>query len=196
VHSRPWPRDLRGRLRATPAGFDATLPGVVCRGTLQPFAASCADDSESWLGLDSSGITPSRNFFTTPEGLVFYGAATLTTAGEPPWLAVDASSSLVFLNASRTIVARAESADDVVSLPDPCARDTYVVTVAPAQRGGGDELRLLRVADMKLTAGAVFPMPGDVLALWAHAGSRTATAIVHHANGSYEAHSIGLACAR
>src|SRR5262249_10153304 len=29
THARPWPRDLRGRLRTTANGFEALLPGVV-----------------------------------------------------------------------------------------------------------------------------------------------------------------------
>ncbi len=84
--SRVWPRDVRGRLRVAGSGFEAFLPGVTCRGTVAPFALACADESESWpLGLANSGIAPSRNAFSTPDGFTFYEAAAL---GGGRWLAV------------------------------------------------------------------------------------------------------------
>src|SRR5262249_468306 len=73
-----WPPHLRGRLRITGASVEAFLPGTICRATIESFAVSCADDRQPWpLGIDNAGMAAGRNYFTTPEGLGFYGFAPL-----------------------------------------------------------------------------------------------------------------------
>jgi len=93
AHSRPWPRDLRGRL--VPAKdhlFDAYLPGVNCRSSSSaPLTLNCKDGDDPWplvIGSFASGaketfpsfgganapvvtvpqmagfFAPARNFFT------------------------------------------------------------------------------------------------------------------------------------
>src|SRR6266536_551884 len=57
--SRVWPRDLRGRMRATADGFEVFLPGVTCRGSSAVFTLACADEGESWpIGIENAGIAP------------------------------------------------------------------------------------------------------------------------------------------
>jgi hypothetical protein len=91
VHTRPWPRDLRGRL--VPARdhlLDVYLPGVICHSTAGlPLALNCGESDDPWPvgGAVSGGapaifpsasasgfsdaapalkafFTPTRNFFT------------------------------------------------------------------------------------------------------------------------------------
>ncbi len=89
VHSRPWPRDLRGRLvPAKDHGFDVYLPGVTCRSTAgESLSINCRDNNDPWplvpAGMGgavvvfpsatSASVTippvgaffaPTRNFFT------------------------------------------------------------------------------------------------------------------------------------
>jgi hypothetical protein len=202
THAQPWPRDLRGQLRVTPAGFEGLLPGVVCRGTLQPFAVSCAADRAAWpIGLDNEGVAPSRNFFMTPEGLLFYGAAPLGPSGPARWLVADSAGALAFLDGSRRLIAPAApatQADDVVGIHQACAPGTFVIATARSVHASThDDLRLFAVNDTTLTDLAALSMPGTVTALWAPPGARAATAIVHSPGSSrYEAHQISLACAR
>ena len=74
--ARVWPRDMRGRLQLRGDAMEAFLPGVTCRGTISPFALRCADEIEPWpIGVQNGGIAPSRNTFSTPEGLAFFDAA-------------------------------------------------------------------------------------------------------------------------
>jgi hypothetical protein len=201
THTGPWPRDLRGRLRLTAAGFEAFLPGVTCRGTVQPFAATCADEPAAWpLGLDNSGIAPTRNSFTTPEGLVFYGAAALGPSGDASagWLVADSGGTLAFLDASRSVVARADEADDVARLAETCTGGAFVLATTRSPHAPlRDDLRLLRVAGTTLTTVASINLPGAVTALWAPQRARAATVVVHESGSSrYEAHQISIACAR
>jgi hypothetical protein len=90
VHTKPWPRDLRGRLiPAKDHLLDAYLPGVICRTSSgAPVTLSCRDADDPWplvpaalsggnfsafpnAGSTSAAIAPlgaffasSRNFFT------------------------------------------------------------------------------------------------------------------------------------
>jgi hypothetical protein len=195
--SRVWPRDLRGTLRVTASGFEAFLPGVTCRGTSSPFTLTCADESEPWpIGLDNGGLTPSRNTFSTPEGLPFYEAASL---GGGRWLVVGEQGVLTFLDARRRVTARGHSADHATGFPESCASDSpYVVTAARGPETSGDALRLSRLVNGQLVPlPSTIALPGVLTSLWAAPGARGATAIVHDFNaGRYEAFHLTLSCAR
>jgi hypothetical protein len=194
---RVWPRDLRGTLRVTASGFEAFLPGVTCRGTSSPFTLACADESEPWpIGLDNSGLAPSRNTFSTPEGLTFYEAASL---GGGRWLVVGEQGVLTFLDAGRRVTARGDSADHATGFPESCASDsTYVVTAARAAETRHDALRLSRVVNGQLVPlPSTIALPGVLTSLWTVPGARAATAIVHDFTaGRYEAFHVTLSCAR
>ena len=90
VHTRPWPRDLRGRLiPAKDHLLDAYLPGVICRSSGgMPLTLNCRDTDDPWplvpfalssgtfasfpsagsvaMTIPSMGAfyAPTRNFFT------------------------------------------------------------------------------------------------------------------------------------
>ncbi len=105
VHSRPWPRDLRGRLIPSKDHLlDAYLPGVICRAiTGSPVTLNCHESDDPWplvsgmlsggnlsvfpsagLGNGTSTVVPqlgaffasTRNFFT---GALTPGAGKFTT---------------------------------------------------------------------------------------------------------------------
>jgi hypothetical protein len=211
--SRAWPRDVRGRLRLTPKGFDAFLPGVVCRGTITPLAVVCADENESWpLAIDNAGISANRNYFTTPEGFAFYGAAPLETARQARWLVADQNGTLVFLDRQRSPIGRGDAADnpadgrprldtDIARLSPSCAARfpgtdvDYVVAVSEAL--GGDVLRLMQAVGMTLTTTATVGLPGEATALWDQPDGRFATVIVRSPGTSrYEAFRLTVSCAR
>jgi hypothetical protein len=115
--SRPWPRDVRGRLRLDGASLEALLPGVACHAFLDLVSMTCVDDRQSWpLGIDNSGVDASRNHFTTPEGFAFFGAAALGDDAGARWLVADRFGALALLDATRGHAANAGAGDDVVAL--------------------------------------------------------------------------------
>jgi len=201
--SRVWPRDLRGRMRATADGFEAFLPGVTCRGSSAPFTLACADEGESWpIGIENAGMAPTRNTFATPEGLSFYDAALL---GGEQWLVVDQQGMLTFLDSHRRVVAKSGAADHVAALRASCAPDSYVVTTLRSlDAESADVLRLSRVAGSALVPEAsTIVLPGVLTALWpAQAPSqaqddRDAMVVVHDVHtGRYEAFRLSLSCTR
>jgi len=204
THTRPWPRDLRGVLRIDGDRYDAFLPGVICHGTLHPLTASCLDDNAAWpVDLESDGMMPSRNYFATPEGLIFYAAASLAiqgwVQGWPKWLVVDGAGGLAFLDDHRRVISRGEPADDVARLESRCSVFPFVLTVGsstPLTAREGVRLRTV-LSGLTLVNIDEVTFAGAVTALWARPSSRGVTAIVRQADGSrYEAHQISVACAR
>lgn len=198
-HDQVWPRDLRGRLRVTDQAISVFLPAVSCTGRLRPLSVTCGATESSWpLGLDNSGIVGNRNYFLTPEGFAFYGAAPLGLSSPERWLVADREGALTFLDRDRAVLRRDRPADDVVRLEQQCAEGVYVVAVDRAGEGSrADELRLLRVGEAGLVSIAVWTVGGSVTALWADPGDRAARAIVRTAAlDRYEAFRVGIACAR
>jgi len=201
--SRVWPRDLRGRMRATADGFEVFLPGVTCRGSSAPFTLACADEGESWpIGIENAGIAPTRNTFATPEGLSFYDAASL---GGEQWLVVDQQGMLTFLDSHRGVVAKSGAADHVAALKAACAPDSYVVTTLRSPEAeSADVLRLSRVAGSGLVPEAsTIVLPGVLTALWPllvpslAQDDRDAMVVVHDVHtGRYEAFRLSLSCTR
>jgi hypothetical protein len=199
--SRIWPRDLRGRVRVTGSSVEGFLPGAICRATLESFAVSCADDRQPWpLGIDNAGIASGRNYFTTPEGLGFYGFAPLEPgAGAKSLLVADRSRLVLLDEARRALDPAVGVGEDVVGVT-ACAPGSFVLVASRAPGGDSrDTLRLFRVVERRLMpAASSLLLSGTLTALWATAGSSTATAIVRDAAfpERYDALQIDVACGR
>lgn len=194
--SRIWPRDLRGLLRVTTNAIDVFLPGVRCRGTISPFVVTCADEGDAWpIGLQNTGMTPGRNTFATPEGLIFYDTASI---GGDRFVVVGEGGVLTFLDARRQVVARGAAAEHVLGLSGSCAAAPFVVVGGRSADRGADVLRLFGVVNGQVAPmPSTFTLPGILTALWVDADARGGTAIVHDvAGGRYEAFHLTLSCAR
>jgi hypothetical protein len=77
VHSRPWPRDLRGRLiPAKDHLLDAYLPGVICRAISgSPVTLSCRESDDPWPLV--SGTLNGGNLSVFPSAGIGNGASTV-----------------------------------------------------------------------------------------------------------------------
>jgi len=198
--ARAWPRDLRGRLLVDGSSVDALLPGVVCRSSVDLAPPACVEGRRPWpLPVDNVGIDAARNDFSTPEGLAFYGAATLDGGADRSALVVDRSGRLVLLDESRSAIATLSSgsqADDVIGLGAACGGGPFVV-VASRGDAAHDALQLFHVSRRQLVPqGDPVAVRGRVTALWAGA-QRAAVAVVHDVSADrYEAFHLRLACVR
>jgi hypothetical protein len=194
------PRDVRGRLWIEGAAVEIRLPGVSCRAAVDLGNLNCVEERQPWpIGIENAGLDATRNYFTTPEGLPFFGAAALAVGADARWLVADRSGRLALLDGTRRVVARAGAGDDVVAVAAPCAPGTHVlVSSSSGREGDADTLRLFRVVgDQLAPAAAPVDLPGVVTALWAAPGAAIAAAVVRDAGAErYEAFHIGIACDR
>jgi hypothetical protein len=196
--TRVWPRDVRGRVRVDGARLDVFLPGVTCRSGGDGTRLACSDDRQPWpIGIDNTGVEANRNYFYTPEGVAFFGAAALGGDANARWLAAGPTGALLFLDENRRSVATIASGDDVAALNAPCVGP--VVLVASSGRGDRpDTLRLFHVLRRQLIpAAAPVELPGRFTALWAAPGASVATVVAQDAGAErYDAFQIRLACDR
>ena len=95
--SRPWPRDLRGRVFVQSEVYEAYLPGLACNGNASGgLSITCRDEALWPLGPNAYGVMdPTRNFFfadrlVLPGGLekrmpAFFAAASFADRGRAMW---------------------------------------------------------------------------------------------------------------
>ena len=196
------PRDIRGRLQLDGTTIEALLPGVVCRANLDALNVTCADEQQAWpLGVENTGIAVGRNYFTTPEGLAFYGAAPLTAEADARWLVTAPEGRLLFLDSGRRALESAVSAgDEVAAVDTACVPGSFVILAARAGPGLADAeaLQLFQVIGRRLLPlASPVVLPGPLTALWAAPGARTATAVSRDtSSGRYVAFQIAIICGR
>ena len=214
VHSRPWPRDLRGKLvRGKDNLFDAYLPGVHCRGTAgAPPAMTCYDSDDPWpIGTDSSSLnasfTSSRNFFngaispgvgkqtTAPA---FYSAAAVPRGQATLWLLASVDGQVHLLDGSTDqVVEKLGWGSDIASVHSGCGSGWQIlVTGTGASRS--DSVRAFEMAAREpVAASAPLDVSGVITALWTESGGGGAVAVAHNSEtGRYEAFRLILACGR
>jgi hypothetical protein len=209
---RPWPRDLRGRLRITAGGFKVNLPGMSCNGTFEPaLTVDCRSIDEPWTldagsrGILLAGFAPTRNYFdgrvVTPAGVrksvaAFYAVAAIEDQGRPYWILtlVDGRTQL-FDAAFEPAGTVGPWGSDVAATEARCAGGTQVLATKPGDLREPDSLRawsIVNRAPVALTPPA--DLPGPVTALWSLGGAG-ALAVVHDlTTGRYSAYIITVVC--
>ena len=148
THSRPWPRDLRGRLVWRTDGdnnhlFDAWLPGVYCRGSgSAALAMTCFESNDPWpVGADgfsqSASFTSSRNFFsgklspgtgTLTRAPAFYSAAAIPREPSTWWLLAAVDGSIHLLDGvTDQVMEKLKWGSDIASLRSGCGSGWQVL---------------------------------------------------------------------
>ena len=208
----PWPRDLRGRLRANPPRFQVFLPGLVCQGAMAPeLSVDCRSGDQPWM-LDSgsrallaASFAPGRNYFDgrveTQTGAArsappFFSAAAVEDRASTYWLLTLADGHAeLFDNNFNALAPMPSLGSDVAGIDGRCGAATQVLATRAGDGNEPDAIQSWAIADR--TAGPVTApilFPGPVTALWT-AGADSAVAVVRNlASGRYEAYVVTLAC--
>jgi hypothetical protein len=155
AHTRPWPKDLRGRVFAAKDHLlDVYLPGVFCRTIGSPLALNCNESDDPWplvataaVSFPSSGgasavqplgafYSASRNFFTgalTPgiEKLTtvgkFYSAAPLPRQNYTLWLFAGTEGQVHLVDGITDQVAKLGWGSDIASVKTTCGSGWQVL---------------------------------------------------------------------
>jgi hypothetical protein len=214
VHSRPWPRDLRGRLaKGKDNLFDAYLPGVHCRSSAgAPPAMTCYDSDDPWpLGTDLSSLnasfTSTRNFFggalspgagkqtTAPA---FYSAAAVPRGPTASWLLATVDGQVHLLDGSTDqVVDKLGWGSDIAGVHSGCGSGWQVLATGTGE-GGGDSVRAFELSGRESVAtSAPLDVSGSITALWTEASGAGAIGVAHNSEtGRYEAFRLVLTCGR
>jgi hypothetical protein len=220
AHSRPWPRDLRGRLLLRSVGdkdtdhlFDAYLPGVYCRssGGESP-AMTCFESNDPWPieadGFNQSAtFTSSRNFFsgafspgagTQTRAPAFYSAAAVPRDPSTWWLLAAVDGSVHLLDGvTDQVVEKVKWGSDIASLRSGCGSGWQVLATG-AGAGRNDAVQAFEVPGRQPVAASMpLEVSGAVTALWTGSDGSSVVAVVHNSEtGRYEAFRLTLTCGR
>lgn len=212
AHTRPWPRDLRGRLILRQDHlFDAHLPGVFCRSsTTAPVSLICHDSDDPWpVGSDqfrlNAFFASTRNFFTgvlvpgigkQTTAPVFYSAATLPrdkyTLGI--FAGVDGQVHMLDGITDRT-AGQLGWGSDIASVHTECGSGWQVLAT---QSGSGprDAIRVYEIPDREpVFVSSPLEFSGTITALWTESNGNTAVAVSRNSETrKYEAYRLTIAC--
>jgi len=209
---RPWPRDLRGRLRANNGNFQAYLPGMACNGTAEPaLTLDCRQSEEPWVlesgsrSLLLSYFTAVRNFFDgrviTQTGTrksigPFYSAASADEQGQTWWLLAMLDGRTQVFDASFEPAGTIGSwGSDIAGISARCGSGSQVLATRPGDASTTDAVQAYAIVNRAASPlSAPLEMPGPVMALWPTGGTAV-MAIVHNlATGRYEAYVVSVSC--
>jgi hypothetical protein len=212
AHTRPWPRDLRGRLILREDHlFDAHLPGVFCRSApTLPLTLNCRDGDDPWpIGNDSFHLNgffaPARNFFTgvlvpgvgkQTTAPAFYSAATLPREKYTLALFAGMDGQIHMLDGITDRTAgKLGWGSDVTSLHTECGSGWQVL----ATQAGSDIRDTVRAYEIPDREPVLVSLPvdfnGPITALWSESNGNTAVAVSQNLeSGKYEAYRLTLAC--
>jgi len=213
AHSRPWPRDLRGRLVLQADGsFRAYLPGVQCPGTTQPqLNLACRESDDPWpLSPEVNAFFSSRrNFFTGAVKLTgsnaagdlgpFYSAAMFPQGERGFWIVAFTSGAVRLINAQGQAAATFNGwGSDLAGITSDCGSGWQVLATRTGDSTLPDSLAAYEIMNRDaVEAGLPLEFAGPITALWSVADGRSATVIAHNLRtGDYEAFSISAVCGR
>ena len=212
VHSRTFPRDLRGRLLLRRDHlFDVYLPGTFCRsGASVPLTLACNASDDPWpLTPDEGSVraffATARNFFTgaLSPGMgrisnvpSFYAAAAMLRPNYTLWVLTAVDGSLHLVDGMTDQVVRGPRwGSDLAAVRSACGSGAQVLV---SERGDPerDSLRAFEIPDRDpVAASSPLEFDGSIVALWPEGSSSGAVAVVRREDtGWYEAYRISLSC--
>lgn len=212
THSRPWPRDLRGRLMLRQDHlFDVYLPGTFCRSINgAPLAVNCSTSDDPWpLGNGQMGLNAfyasGRNFFTgalspgigkTTMAPTFYSAAALPRDRYWLWVLAGVDGQVHMLDGiTDQIASKLGWGSDLASVHSGCGSGWQLLATGGGS-GPTDTVRAFELLDREPGAASVpAEFAGDVTALWTEPEGNAALAVSQNAEtGRYEAYRLNVVC--
>jgi hypothetical protein len=212
VHSRPWPRDLRGRLVLRKDYlFDVFLPGVFCRTTSSaPLAMTCYESDDPWpIGTDqynlSAFFTPARNFFTgvLAPGVgkqttvpAFYSAAAVPREKYTLWLLASVDGPIQMVDGITDQTAgKLNWGSDIAGVHSACGSGWQVLATESGD-AGSDTIRAFELPDRDpIAMSQPADFGGPITALWAESSGNGVVAVSRNSEtGRYEAFRLTIAC--
>jgi hypothetical protein len=211
AHSRPWPRDLRGRLVLSKDHlFDIYLPGVFCQTTSAvPLSLTCHDSDDPWLLgtgdlTQSAFFSPTRNFFTgvlnpgigkQKTATRFYSAVSVPREKYTLWLFTGVDGLLHLLDGMTEQTARLGWGSEIAGVKTACGAGWQVLATRSA-RDGPDSVRAFEFPDRDpLPVSQSVEFSGAVTALWTEPSGNSAIAVSRDSEtGKYEAFRLAISC--
>ena len=209
---KPWPRDLRGRVRVTGSNFQIFLPGLACNGSADgTLSVDCHASDAPWVlesgnhGLLLAAFAAARNYFdgrvVTQTGArknvaPFYSAASVESQGRTLWVMAQTDGRAQITDAALEPMAPiAQWGSDIAGIDARCGGPSQVLATRASDSAEPDALQTFVIADRAATAAtAPVLLPGPVTALWP-SGPAAAVAVARDlVSGDYIAYVAAVSC--
>jgi len=210
--AKPWPRDLRGRLRLSGPNFQVFLPGVTCTGTLDAVSSmGCRAADEPWLlesgsrGILLANFAAGRNYFdgriVSQNGLhkavpAFYSAAAIDDHGRTYWVLALLDGRAQILDPSFEPAGVIPGwGSDIAGVDARCGAGAQVMATRATESSEPDAVQLFGVGNRvasPLTVPVTFS--GPVTALWPAGATSTLAVERDLTTGRYAAYILSVGC--
>jgi len=210
THSRPWPRDMRGRLVMRQDHLlDAYLPGVFCQSSNRaPLTLTCRASDDPWPLSNQFTLggffAANRNFFTgvlspgiskqTSTGK-YYSAAPIPRQKYTLWMFATVDGQVHLLDGITDQTARWNWGSDIASVKTSCGSGWQVLATR-AGDSSTDSVKAYELPDREpIPVSQAVDFAGGVMALWTEAKGSTAVAVSRNGEtGNYEAFRLAITC--
>jgi hypothetical protein len=212
THSRPWPRDMRGRLVMRQDHLlDAYLPGVFCQSSNRaPLTLTCRASDDPWPLSNQFPLggffAANRNFFTgvlspgigkqTYTGK-YYSAAPIPRQNYTLWMFATVDGQIHLLDGITDQTARWSWGSDLASVKTSCGSGWQILATR-ASDNSTDSVSAYELPDREpIPVSQAVDFAGGVMALWTEAKGSTAVAVSRNAEaGNYEAFRLAITCSQ
>ena len=212
ANAKPWPRDLRGRVRATGAAFQVFLPGLACNGNTDPtLSVDCRASEAPWVlesgsrGLLLATFAASRDYFdgrvVTQSGAhktvaPFYSAASVESQGRTLWVMTQTDGRAQIADASlEPLAVIAQWGSDIAGIDARCGGASQVLATRTGDSSEPDALQSFTIAERAATpATAAALLPGPVTALWPSGASAALAVVRDLVSGDFIAYVASVSC--
>lgn len=211
THTRPWPRDLRGRIVLRKDHlFDAYLPGTVCSATAS-LAISCQSSDDPWpVGNEQIALnaffSPNRNFFTgaLSPGIgkqttitAFYSAAPMARDKYVLWMLGAADGQVHEADGfNDQTLARLKWGSDLASVKTSCGAGAQLLATSNSDGTTPDTIRAFELPDRDpIPVSQPVEFNGPITSLWTETSGTSAVAVSRNLQtGKYEAFRLAISC--
>lgn len=205
-------RDLRGRLAVQTHRFQAYLPGVACRGVMDPPALECSAGDALWplvSGASLAGHAPfraGRNAFEGPLITAagakttlppFYSLAVAGPDAAPLWVVSAVDGRTLVFDAGFVPAASPVSGwgSEIAGLEARCNEGRQVLATRPGDAHEPDAVQAWDVGPGGVVpVSAPLEFTGPVTALWPSGASSAAAVVRDPATGRYAAYHLEIRC--
>ncbi len=212
ANPKPWPRDLRGRLRVTGATFQIFLPGLACNGNTDPaLTVDCRASDAPWVlesgsrGLLLATFTANRNYFdgrvVTQTGArktvpPFYSAASVESQGRTFWVMAQTDGRAQIADgALEPVGAVTQWGSDIAGIDARCGGASQVLATRAGDSGEPDALQSFTVSERAATPVTTAALlPGPVTALWPSGPSAALAVARDLVSGEFIAYVASVSC--
>ena len=208
--SRPWPRDLRGRIFVQGEAYQVYLPGLTCNGNAGGgMSITCREESLWPVGtgprmLGFAQFTPARNFFSgrvvAPNGAeknvpAFFSAAEFQVRESTGWALSGVDGRAYIYSAVKNNSAWEGWGSSLAGIESACGAHSQVFATAPGDDTVPDSVRAYDIVEGAPRPAGEVTFSGPVTELWPASERGAAFAISRDLkSGRYAAFRLAITC--